>query len=784
MAVLEVACPGCKAGLKAPESMIGKKARCKKCGTAFTIPGGNGEAAGDSQMLSAIEVPAAPVAKTAPKPAPAGGSPFDFGGEPEEAPAPPPPPPPKKPAPAPAAKAKPAPPPPPPVEEEEVVAAEVVAEPAGDPFAFDAPAAAVADDPFAFSGDEPAATPPPPKAKTKAKPAPIPEPEPEPEPAAAAGDDLFAFGGDGPADAPPPPPKAKGKAKPAPKPAPFEEDEEPAAPASYNPFDNYDPGPAAEDEPSPVADVAPAKGKGKGKGKDDAEEKKPAYRKADQSKSNALKYTIIFGLVALGIAGAAGYRAYSDKKAEREEKIKAEKEKQDKEEAERKRNEIPGYDPNAANKAQAVQPQPANQQATPKEVPIPEEGMPKEPPKVTPKKGEKGTTTPKKGEKGSNPAAAKKGGETAGKLSVGGAQNINLAPLGKNELVPEDAKAIPVAVPFAGVKQVFPPPNEQSDAAVFYQDGGKLILERFSPNGGASVGKDVEEPVDAGPAVADCVLTPKNERFALVKGGKVTVWQLGEGKKKLVDGFDPYEKEPDLKAAGVAAVYLADPPTRFATVAGDGTVHVWDTATKNRVGTFAARKKGATKVAAGRSANVEPDRRSVVVAVGGTVYRVRIDGEVGGDEVGHLNGEPAQSLALAGTDAGVVYAFEADKKDKYVAVLTGGKPVIYKWPANAGDPVYAQWAEDKAGVASSNGGVLWIELKEGRVRPVCLMLSPGDKGHHVPFNGRHWYLLPASDPKRSVLAQLSNPGGPTDFVDKPTGVPTYRVDAKGLSSGK
>src|SRR5438046_513106 len=106
MAVLEVACPGCKAGLTAPESMAGKKARCKKCGTAFTIPGGNGEAAGESQMLSAVEVPAAPAAapaaKPAPRPAPApppaAGSPFDFDGEPEEAVAPPPPPA-KKPAP-------------------------------------------------------------------------------------------------------------------------------------------------------------------------------------------------------------------------------------------------------------------------------------------------------------------------------------------------------------------------------------------------------------------------------------------------------------------------------------------------------------------------------------------------------------------------------------------------------------------------------------------------------------------------------------------------------------
>ena len=32
MAVLVVPCPGCQTTLKAPENMVGKKAKCKKCG--------------------------------------------------------------------------------------------------------------------------------------------------------------------------------------------------------------------------------------------------------------------------------------------------------------------------------------------------------------------------------------------------------------------------------------------------------------------------------------------------------------------------------------------------------------------------------------------------------------------------------------------------------------------------------------------------------------------------------------------------------------------------------
>lgn len=58
MSLVEVACPGCRAPLKAPPGMAGKKARCKKCNTPFRIPGGTGaDAVGDSQALSAADPP-------------------------------------------------------------------------------------------------------------------------------------------------------------------------------------------------------------------------------------------------------------------------------------------------------------------------------------------------------------------------------------------------------------------------------------------------------------------------------------------------------------------------------------------------------------------------------------------------------------------------------------------------------------------------------------------------------------------------------------------------------
>src|SRR5262245_50561950 len=59
MAMLEVACPGCGAKLKAPDTSAGRKAQCKKCGTSFRLPGSAAASAGEAQMLSAVDVPAA-----------------------------------------------------------------------------------------------------------------------------------------------------------------------------------------------------------------------------------------------------------------------------------------------------------------------------------------------------------------------------------------------------------------------------------------------------------------------------------------------------------------------------------------------------------------------------------------------------------------------------------------------------------------------------------------------------------------------------------------------------
>src|SRR5579883_1730121 len=58
MPVVEVLCSGCGAKLKAPQSMAGRKAKCKRCGNSFRVPGAlPSDSVGDGQPLSAFSTP-------------------------------------------------------------------------------------------------------------------------------------------------------------------------------------------------------------------------------------------------------------------------------------------------------------------------------------------------------------------------------------------------------------------------------------------------------------------------------------------------------------------------------------------------------------------------------------------------------------------------------------------------------------------------------------------------------------------------------------------------------
>jgi hypothetical protein len=60
MPLVDVPCPNCGAKLKAPDNMAGKKAKCKKCGKVFRIPGAapSADTVGDGQAVPVLALPA------------------------------------------------------------------------------------------------------------------------------------------------------------------------------------------------------------------------------------------------------------------------------------------------------------------------------------------------------------------------------------------------------------------------------------------------------------------------------------------------------------------------------------------------------------------------------------------------------------------------------------------------------------------------------------------------------------------------------------------------------
>jgi|GEM_PF-2781759 len=71
---IDVICPKCQTKLRAPEEVVGKNVRCKKCQERFKVPnpGAPVDSAGDTQQLSVVEMPVQP-----PKPAPVAPAPAE-----------------------------------------------------------------------------------------------------------------------------------------------------------------------------------------------------------------------------------------------------------------------------------------------------------------------------------------------------------------------------------------------------------------------------------------------------------------------------------------------------------------------------------------------------------------------------------------------------------------------------------------------------------------------------------------------------------------------------------
>ncbi len=609
-----------------------------------------------------------------------------------------------------------------------------------------APAPAASDNPFAFTSAPPepsakkSAPPEPPAKKKERKPRDeAGEAPPAPAPAAA---DPFAFG-----SAPAEPKKADRK--------PRDEDEDegeddaaPAAPAtSGDPFTfGSAPAPALAEK----ADRRPRD--------DKADRKKPAARKAPAGGGgNGLVKVIVGATVFAVVTGGIVVGALVVLNSKPGEVAKNEKK------VDPPSNEpavVPAAAPEPAGKADAV---------------------PKEQAKTTPR--------PQKG------GAKGKGGALA--LPPGKVLTFPPKPAAPKLVTEPASTPVPVAVPFADARRFFPPGKADGDIGVLWRSavgfqgvGEKVTLTLFSPNSGKETAK-VEVDHDGTPDPA-ADLSVDGGTFAVGHRttGKVTVWDVRKKAKKL-DAFDPYADKPEHKAAKLAAVYLTEPPDRVVTVTTAGAVHVWDVATKGLAGEYVPAKAAPNKVAGGRGVAPLPTRRGVVVAVGGTVYKVDTAGAVTGTEAEDLGGDVGRSLALAVSPGGkVLYAFETDvdgKREKAVMQLAGGnRSPAFRWPADAGEPVAAAWAGDNvASLATSQGAAVWFDA-DGGFNPIAVARTPDDKAVHVVAGtDNHWSLLPSpGDAKASVVVELALPpqgvGDPlTPAARRP--MASLVLDLKGLS---
>jgi hypothetical protein len=768
MPVVDVSCPACGTKFKAPDTAVGKKAKCKKCGNAFRIAGGAPlpDGAPEVAMADAADdllVTPAPAPTPAPRPAtpaPAkdisslpSADPFDFT-PPAKAATPP----------------KPAPPPGP--------------APAPKPAATAAPAAKAG-----FG----AARPPAPAA---------PSPEPPPLEPLPTDDDRFAFS-ESPAkpkkqrdEDEEPKPKKKGRdeedegERPAKKKRKRDEEDEDeprakkkAADAEpYNPFADYEAG-AGEvvADKNPWDDEKPKPKKKRKKGdeeeEEEAEPEKPRYLRPEEKGGLGMTILItgVIGLFALGLGATAVVVYLKQTRPKEPEQVKEEK----------KEGEAPPAFPDvpgAPAAGQGGEPKAKEPEPKPKEKEPQPKGKEPEPkaPEMVP-----GMTRPAA-------AFARPRSFSVGALPA------------KPQEADKPTAGLVLEAPADRVKRVFPPADPRSgDTGVLIQSnpgaggmGEKLALDIYGPAGNRVAGDRIEYDGDglANP-IADFTVTKDQKAYFLAAtGGKLHVWSVAD-RQKVADGVSPYAEKPEHAKSGLAAAFFTADPSRVVLVSTAGAVLLYDLKSKKPLKDFVPPNGAVGRVSLGHSAAKAEGGASVVVAVGGVLYQVQADDKLAVLLQHDLGGDVYRSLGLAvvGAPGRIVYTFEglADGKKEALALGfpagAGAKPVAYRFPAaTAGEPRGALWAGDEfAGVATDRGVVLFDD-NDKKFLPMLFAQPPGAVGHYFGDEKSLWYVIPhPKEEGKSVLAALSMPlEGFESYTKKFVAsqpIPAARIDAKGLA---
>jgi len=353
-----------------------------------------------------------------------------------------------------------------------------------------------------------------------------------------------------------------------------------------------------------------------------------------------------------------------------------------------------------------------------------------------------------------------------------------------------------IDAPFEKVRRIFPHEKRIArDTLVVWQSnegvaglGEVLTVDSLSGQTGRRIKRfefngDGKDP--------RCDVSPDGKHFvAATAVGSITVWSLADDSRP-VEGFNPYSDKPDLKKAGLAAVYFTSEPGHLVTISTAGAVHLFEIAGRRQVGEFVPPHGVPGRVI--QDKNVAPDeaRSSVVIAVGGAIYQVSLTAPLSVATKLELPGEAERSLGIAavGVPGRIAYAFEAGdgKKERGVAFAMPGERLIhFRWPDGAGEPTGIHWAGTGMAVIGTARGAVWVEAADGTFQPLALAEVAGGRSLHHATESIHWYLMPSpADKSQSLLLALGLP--PQGFLDFRNAAIsrqplfTVRLDEKGLS---
>ncbi len=762
MPVVEVSCPTCGTRFKAPDSAIGKKAKCKKCGNGFRVTGGPsaGVPLPDGPVVAMAESVDDVLSTPAPLPTPPlaapvkdisslpSADPFDFGSAPAKS----------SPTPAPIAKPN---------------------------FGSAKPAA-------------PATLPPPVAPRAPAAP---PPPEPLPLEPLTASEDPFAF-----SESPAPPVKNRGDApdepssrkrreevteKPRSDKKGQDEEERPdrksrkrdtqdertdAADAPYNPFANYDAGPGeVVTARNPWDDEKPKKKRKTDDGEEDEPEpEKPRYLRPEEKggMGKTIMATGAIALIAL-LLGATAIVVFIKQNRKEPEQVKEEK----KEEPPPQGPDTPAVPPGAP----AGEPKGKEPETKPKE------------------KGKEPDPKPK----GKEPAMLP--GMTRPAVSFARPHAIRLGALpAKLEEVDKPSAGLVLESPVNRIKHIFPPSDTKSgDTAILIQTnpgaggmGEKLALDIYGPAGNRIAADRIDYDGDGLVVpIADFMVTKEQKAYFLAAtGGKLHVWSVAE-KKKLADGISPYATKPEHAKAGLAAAFFTADPNRVILVSSAGAVLLYDLKSNKPVKDFIPPNGAIGRVSQGHSAAKVEGGASVVVVVGGVLYQIQADDKLAVLQTHDLGGDVFRSLGIAviGVPGRIVYTFEGlvdGKREKLALGFPTGseaKPVVYRLPTDAvGEPRGALWAGSAFAGVTTDRGVIWFDDDGKKFLPMLFTQPTDGSGFYYGDEKYFWYVIAhPKEANKSVLAALAMPlEGFENYTKKFVAsqpIPAARIDAKGLA---